>query len=316
MAPVLHTTRQEVGDLFAAKLGVEYTDVPTELNHIARSYLRERFLGADIGISGVNFAVASTGSVAIVTNEGNGRLSTTAPRIHVAVMGMERLVPEPRDLGVMLEVLGRSATGQALTTYTNIITGPRRPGDPDGPDELHVVILDNGRSTVLGAEVAEVLACIRCGACLNICPVYRSVGGHAWGDVYSGPLGSVLSPALLGLEGREELPYACTMCGACLEVCPPRIDLPAMLVALRNQIVDKGGGFGWLNPTMSAYRFSATKPAVWKSAVAAAAAGGRVSGSGWFSQVPGPGGAWTSDRDLPAPARVPFRTWWRKRDGS
>ncbi len=316
VAPVLHTTRQEVGGLFAAELGVDYTDVPTELNQIARSYLRERFLRADIGISGVNFAVASTGSVAIVTNEGNGRLSTTAPRVHIAVMGMERVVPTPEDLGVMLEVLGRSATGQSLTTYTNIVTGPRRPDDPDGPDELHVVVLDNGRSDVLGSEVAEVLACIRCGACLNICPVYRSVGGHAWGDVYSGPLGSVLSPALFGLEGREELPYACTLCGACLEVCPPRIDLPGMLVETRNRVVEDGGGFGWLNPAMSAYRIAATRSTAWKSAIGAASAGGRVSGNGWFSRLPGPGGAWTSGRDLPAPARVSFRKWWRQRDGS
>ena len=316
VAPVLHTTRQEVGTLFASELDVAYTDVPTELNQIARSYLRERFLAAGIGISGVNFAVASTGSVAIVTNEGNGRLSTTAPRVHIAVMGMERIVPTPKDLGVMLEVLGRSATGQSLTTYTNIITGPRRPDDPDGPDELHVVILDNGRTDVLAAEAAEVLACIRCGACLNICPVYRSVGGHAWGDVYSGPLGSVLSPALFGLEGREELPYACTLCGACLDVCPPRIDLPRMLVESRVRVVEQGNGFGWLNPAMSAYRFASTKPAVWRSAVGTASTGGRLSRSGWFSRIPGPGGAWTSGRDMPAPAKVSFRKWWRQRDGS
>jgi L-lactate dehydrogenase complex protein LldF len=179
-----------------------------------------------------------------------------------------------------------------------------------------VVVLDNGRSDVLGSEVAEVLACIRCGACLNICPVYRSVGGHAWGDVYSGPLGSVLSPALFGLEGREELPYACTLCGACLEVCPPRIDLPGMLVETRNRVVEDGGGFGWLNPAISAYRIAATRSTAWKSAIGAASAGGRVSGNGWFSRLPGPGGAWTSGRDLPAPARVSFRKWWRQRDGS
>ncbi|MEN8235724.1 MAG: LutB/LldF family L-lactate oxidation iron-sulfur protein, partial [Actinomycetota bacterium] len=230
VAPVMHLTRYDVGRLFADKLGVPYTDDPTELNQIARTHLRRLFLKADIGISGVNFAVASTGSIAIVTNEGNGRLSTTAPRVHVAVMGMERIVPTPEDLGVMLEVLARSATGQALTTYTNIITGPRRDGDPDGPDELHVVIVDNGRTRVLADEVSEALACIRCGACLNICPVYRAVSGHAYGDVYPGPIGSVLSPVLFGFEGREELPYACTLCGACLEVCPARIDLPGMLL--------------------------------------------------------------------------------------
>ena len=316
VAPVLHWTREDVGRLFADELGVEYTEEPTELNQIARTHLRQLFLNADMGISGVNFATASTGSVTIVTNEGNGRLTTTAPRVHVAVMGMERIVPTPGDLGVMLEVLGRSSTGQALTSYTNTVTGPRRDGDPDGPEELHVVILDNGRSDVLGDEVSEILACIRCGVCLNICPVYRAVGGHAYGDVYSGPMGSVLAPPLLGFDGREQLPYACTLCGACLEVCPPRIDLPGMLVKLRNRVADDGGAFGWLNPAMTAYRFAATKPAVWNGSLRTAALAGRARPGGWFTRLPGPGSAWTEVRDLPTPAVEPFRTWWRRRNGS
>lgn len=316
VAPVLHWTRQDVGRLFANELGVDYTEEPTELNQIARTHLRRLFLSADMGISGVNFATASTGSVTIVTNEGNGRLTTTAPRVHVAVMGMERIVPTPGDLGVMLEVLGRSSTGQALTSYTNTVTGPRRDGDPDGPEELHVVILDNGRSAVLGDEVSEILACIRCGACLNICPVYRSVGGHAYGDIYPGPVGSVLSPRLFGFEGREQLPYACTLCGACLEVCPPRIDLPSMLVKLRNRVVDDGDAFGWLNPAMSVYRFSATRPAMWNGSLRAASLIGRAPRDGWFTRLPGPGRGWTEVRDLPTPAVEPFRTWWRRRDGS
>jgi L-lactate dehydrogenase complex protein LldF len=316
VAPVLHWTREDVGRLFADELDVEYTEEPTELNQIARTHLRQLFLNADMGISGVNFATASTGSVTIVTNEGNGRLTTTAPRVHVAVMGMERIVPTPGDLGVMLEVLGRSSTGQALTSYTNTVTGPRRDGDPDGPEELHVVILDNGRSDVLGDEVSEILACIRCGACLNICPVYRAVGGHAYGDVYSGPMGSVLAPPLLGFDGREQLPYACTLCGACLEVCPPRIDLPGMLVKLRNRVADDGGAFGWLNPAMTAYRFAATKPAVWNGSLRTAALAGRARPGGWFTRLPGPGSAWTEVHDLPTPAVEPFRTWWRRRDGS
>jgi L-lactate dehydrogenase complex protein LldF len=316
VAPVLHWTREDVGRLFADELGVEYTEEPTELNQIARTHLRQLFLNADMGISGVNFATASTGSVTIVTNEGNGRLTTTAPRVHVAVMGMERIVPTPGDLGVMLEVLGRSSTGQALTSYTNTVTGPRRDGDPDGPEELHVVILDNGRSDVLGDEVSEILACIRCGVCLNICPVYRAVGGHAYGDVYSGPMGSVLAPPLLGFDGREQLPYACTLCGACLEVCPPRIDLPGMLVKLRNRVANDGGAFGWLNPAMTAYRFAATKPAVWNGSLRTAALAGKARPGGWFTRLPGPGSAWTEVRDLPTPAVEPFRTWWRRRNGS
>jgi len=316
IAPVLHWTRQQVGRLFADKLDVPYTEEPTELNQIARTHLRKIFLAADMGISGVNFGAASSGTIAVVTNEGNGRLTTTAPRIHVAVMGMERVVPTLEDVGVMLEVLGRSATGQSLTTYTNLITGPRREGDPDGPDELHVVILDNGRSTVLDDEVSEVLACIRCGACLNICPVYRSVGGHAYGDIYSGPVGAVLSPVLFGFEGREQLPYACTLCGACLEVCPPRIDLPRMLINLRERVANEGGAFTWLDLPLNAYEKAATHPTVWGATIGGAALVGTVKRSGWFGRLPGPGRAWTAVRDLPAPARRSFRSWWKKHHGT
>jgi len=316
VAPVMHWTRQQIGRLFTDELGVPYTEEPEELNQIARSHLRRIFLEADMGVSGVNFGIASTGTVTVVTNEGNGRLSTTAPRIHVAVMGMERIVPTPGDAGVMLEVLGRSASGQALTTYTNFITGPRRPDDPDGPDELHVVILDNGRSTVLADDVSGVLACIRCGACMNVCPVYRAVGGHAYGDIYPGPIGAVLSPVLFGFEGREELPYACTLCGACLEVCPARIDLPGMLVTLRERVADEDGAFAWLDLPLNAYEKVATRPALWRTAVGGAALAGRLKRSGWFGHLPGPGKAWTSERDLPAPAPRTFRSWWKKHHGA
>jgi len=187
IAPVLHKTRFEVGRLFEQRLDVPYTDDPIELNAIARRHLRHIFLTADMGISGVNVAVAETGSICTVTNEGNGRLTTTAPRIHVAILGAERIVPSIGDMSVILEVLARSATGQKLSVYTNVLTGPRRPGEPDGPDELHVVIVDNGRSRVLQGPSSEILACIRCGACLNVCPVYRTVGGHAYGGTYPGP---------------------------------------------------------------------------------------------------------------------------------
>ena len=187
-----------------------------------------------MGISGVNFGVAESGTLSLVTNEGNGRFCTTTPRIHVALMGMERLVPTFADLGTMLPVLEISATGQRLTVYNNLLTGPRRSGEPDGPEELHVVILDNGRSDTLASEVAEILYCIRCGACLNICPVYQSIGGHAYGSVYPGPLGSVLTPTLMGLEQWHELPHASTLCGACKEICPVRIDIPSLLLRLRD----------------------------------------------------------------------------------
>ncbi|MDJ0757060.1 MAG: LutB/LldF family L-lactate oxidation iron-sulfur protein, partial [Ardenticatenaceae bacterium] len=220
IAPVMHRTRQDVGKLFSEKLDVDYTEDPLVLNQIARSKLRQEFLEADMGISGVNFAVADSGTISIVTNEGNARMSTTAPPIHVAVMGMERIVPTFEELGIMLQILARSATGQKLSVYATMITGPRRPGDDDGPEEFHVVIVDNGRSQTLGSELAEILYCIRCGACLNTCPVYQSIGGHAYGSVYPGPIGSVLTPALDGVGPWGELAHASTLCGACKEVCP------------------------------------------------------------------------------------------------
>ena len=316
VAPVMHKTRQDVGALFARELGAPYTEDPTELNQIARVHLRRLFLRADMGISGVNFGVASTGSICLVTNEGNGRLVTTAPRVHVAVMGMERVVPTPGDLGVMLEVLARSATGQRLSAYTNIVTGPRREGDPDGPDEFHVVILGNGRSEVLGGATSEILACIRCGACLNVCPVYREVSGHAYGDVYSGPIGAVLAPSLFGLEGNEQLPYASTLCGACVDVCPVRIEIPDLLLALRERAVNEATAFGWLGSAMSAYEVVATRPRAWRAALSTGSLLGRAVRGGWIGRLPAPGSAWTRSRDFPAPARESFHTWWRRNRGT
>ncbi|MCL1597951.1 MAG: LUD domain-containing protein, partial [Actinomycetia bacterium] len=235
---------------------------------------------------------------------------------HIAVMGMERLVPTPGDLGVMLEILARSAVGQRLSVYTNVVTGPRREGDPDGPDELHVVILDNGRSGVLGDSTSEILACIRCGACLNVCPVYREVSGHAYSDVYSGPMGAVLVPSLCGIEGNEQLPYASTLCGACLEVCPVRIDLPGLLLTLRQSVTDDGDAFRWLGWTMSAYKAAATRPKAWRTALSSGAFVSRASRSGWVGRLPGPGSAWTDSRDLRTPAKEPFHDWWRRNRGS
>jgi L-lactate dehydrogenase complex protein LldF len=311
IAPVLHKTRQEIGRLFADRLDVPYTDDPTELNEIARRHLRRIFLSADMGVSGVNFGVASTGSICTVTNEGNGRLTTTAPRIHVAVMGMERIVPTPEDLAVMLEVLARSATGQRLSVYTSVVTGSRRPDDPDGPDEFHVVIVDNGRSEILASSAAEILACIRCGACLNVCPVYREVGGHAYGSVYSGPVGAVLTPALLGHEGWADLPYASTLCGACVEACPVRIDIPRMLLELRGEIAATDGPFRWLEPGLAAYTYAATHPRAWRAFLASGGLLGRIAGrEGWIRRLPTHG--WTASRDLPAPARESFHAWWRR----
>lgn len=317
IAPVLHMTREDVGALFAAKLGVEETHDPAQLNAIARAHLREQFLRADAGISGANMAIAESGSIVLVTNEGNGRLATTAPRLHIALMGMERIVPTWEDAAVILEVLARSATGQRLSVYTNVITGPRHPADPDGPDEVHVVIIDNGRSDVLGGETAEILACIRCGACLNVCPVFRTVGGHAYGTVYSGPVGSIVTPGLQGMEPWWELPFASTLCGACEEVCPVRIQIPAMLLGLRRRAADEGRLPAWLEKGMGRYAKTAAEPRRWATAKRwASRLTGLISSGGWIRRLPGPGRGWTKYRDFPRPARQSFSQWWRLRRGS
>ena len=317
IAPVMHMTRQDIGRLFESELGVPYTEDPFELNRIAREHLRGIFLRADAGISGVNMAVSESGSVILVTNEGNGRLITTAPRVHIALMGMERIVSRWEDAAVVLETLARSATGQRLSAYTNVITGPRRGDDPDGPDEVHVIVVDNGRSRVLAGETAEILACIRCGACLNACPVFRTAGGHAYGSVYSGPMGAIVTPGLQGMEPWWDLPYASTLCGACEEVCPVGIQIPKMLLELRRQAASEGRLPGWLERGMSRYAKTSVVPAKWARAKKwASRLGVLFSSRGWIRRLPGPGRGWTESRDLPKPARESFNDWWRANRGS
>lgn len=312
IAPVLHLTRQDVGAIFAEKLGIDETDDPAALNQAARDHLREIFLRADAGISGVNLAIAESGSIVLVTNEGNGRLVTTAPAVHVAVMGMERIVSRWEDAAVILEVLARSATGQRLSVYTNVVTGPRRDADPDGPERLHVVILDNGRSGILAGPTAEILACIRCGACLNVCPVFRTVGGHAYGTVYSGPVGSIVTPGLHGMEPWWDLPFASTLCGACKDVCPVRIDIPRMLLRLREEAVSQGRLAGWLDRGLDAYARRAVDPPRWARAKKwAARLTAPLATRGWLRRVPGPVRGWTRHRDFPRPAGESFTQWWR-----
>ncbi|HEX6989530.1 MAG TPA: LutB/LldF family L-lactate oxidation iron-sulfur protein, partial [Bacillota bacterium] len=221
IAPAVHKTQEQVRRMFSRLAGEDLPDEAQALTDFARRRLREKFLSADMGISGANFVVAETGHVVLVTNEGNGRMVTSLPRVHVAVMGMERVVPTWEDLAVLLEVLARSATGQKLSVYTSITGGgPASPEEGDGPREFHLVIVDNGRSRLLGTRYQEGLHCIRCGACLNACPVYREIGGHAYGGVYSGPVGAVITPLLGGFDGWEELPHASSLCGACHEACP------------------------------------------------------------------------------------------------
>jgi L-lactate dehydrogenase complex protein LldF len=326
IAPVIHKTRGEVADLFRAKLKATPEDLADVANMtaLARRTLRHDFLKADMGITGVNFGVADTGSICLVTNEGNGRLCTAAPRIHVALMGMERLVPTLADLGVMLQLLARSATGQKLSVYTNILAGPRRNqghneqagSEPDGPDEFHLVIIDNGRSNILGSELAEILYCIRCGACLNACPVYQQIGGHAYGSVYPGPIGSVVTPGLYGLDPWSDLPHASSLCGACREVCPIRINIPHMLLKLRDEGAQRGQSPYWLKLGLSLYRFAALRPSLFRLGGRLGSWATRLMGQdGWVGKLPGPLSAWTNQRDFPALARKSFSQRWREERG-
>jgi L-lactate dehydrogenase complex protein LldF len=293
VAPAIEKTADQVAELLTA---VDGTPVPAELEALtaaARRQLRETFLQADVGITGANFGVSSTGSVCLTTNEGNGRMVSSIPRVHVAVMGMERLVPTTADLAVLLKLLARSATGQKLTVYTTLITGPRRPGEEDGPEEQHVVILDNGRTNLLRGRYREMLACIRCGACLNVCPVYRKTGGAAYGPVYSGPMGAVLLPLLAGLDQASSLPHASSLCGACTEACPVKIPLHELLLDLRRDLVDEGVASRWerLGFTLWSWAWSS----VWgyRLVTRLARLGQPLAG------VAGPGRVWAGGRTLP-----------------
>jgi L-lactate dehydrogenase complex protein LldF len=273
--------------------------------------LREKFRAADLGITGVNFAVAETGTITLVTNEGNGRLTTTCPRVHVALMGIEKVIPRLADLPVFLKLLARAATGQTLSVYTTLITGPRRTGDLDGPEEFHLVLLDNGRSRLLATPFRESLQCIRCGACLNACPVYRRIGGHAYGGVYSGPIGSILTPLYDSVSANPHLPHASSLCGACQEACPVRIHIPRMLIGLRELQHHRK-----VNHTEQwAYALWAQilrRPWLYRLAMRLARALMRpVAKQGWLQRLPGPGGGWTAARDFPAPAQHSFREQWK-----
>jgi L-lactate dehydrogenase complex protein LldF len=238
--PAIHKSREDIGKLFAERLGVPYSSDPARLTGVARDYLREKFLTAQIGISGGNFAIAETGDIVIVTNEGNGRFATTVPRIHIAVLGIEKVIPRLEDLPTFLSVLPRSGTGQKITSYVSLIRSPRKAEDPDGPDEIHVVLVDNGRSEILADPLMrEVLYCIRCGACLNVCPVYQTVGGYTYGSVYPGPIGSAFTPLMNTLEATKDLPYASSLCGRCSEICPVKIDIHHLLIWLRRKSVNE-----------------------------------------------------------------------------
>jgi L-lactate dehydrogenase complex protein LldF len=240
LAPAIHKSRGDISDLFADKLGAMNLNEAEELTALARKQLRQKFCTADMGVTGANFAVAETGTIVLVENEGNIRLSTTLPRLHVAVMGIEKVIPSFDDLAVFLKILARSASGQKMSSYVSFITGTRRDGETDGAREFHLVILDNGRTRILeDEEKRESLYCLRCGACLNVCPVYQKIGGHAYGSVYSGPIGSIITPQFAGLEKTKDLPFASSLCGACKEICPVRINIPHILLSLRSDWAER-----------------------------------------------------------------------------
>jgi L-lactate dehydrogenase complex protein LldF len=313
IAPAVHKDRFQVAELFSRQQGRPIEpDIPV-LNQVARQTLRQQFLAADMGISGCNFAVAETGTVVVVTNEGNGRLVTGWPRIHVALMGAERIVPTWDDLAVLLPLLTRSATGQRLSSYVNCVSGPRRPGEADGPEEFHLVILDSGRIDELGGPFQEALQCIRCGACLNACPVYEEVGGHAYGWVYSGPIGAVITPLFRGLDEAGELPFASSLCGACLEACPVMIDLPRMLLELRWREVAERRTTPAERLIFTAFAHVAARPWLYRLAVRL---GARLQmpfvTDGRIHRAPPPLSAWTGGRDFPQLAERPFHARWKE----
>lgn len=315
IAPIIHKSAAAVSELFSEKLGAPRYERPEDMARVARETLRAEFLAADMGISGVNFAIAETGSLVIVENEGNARLTTTRPRVHVAVMGIEKVLPRLADLGVLLRLLARSATGQRASVYVSLLTGPRRAGETDGPEELHLIILDNGRTRLLAdPELREALRCIRCGACLNVCPVYERAGGHAYGSVYSGPIGAVITPVLEGLERAGELPFASTLCGACAEVCPVKIDLPRMLLELRGRAVRAGLAGGVDRLFARAWTFVMGTPARLRVLGGLGRLLQRlVVRRGRIDRLPYPFAGWTAHRTAPPLAARPFRDRWRHR---
>jgi L-lactate dehydrogenase complex protein LldF len=310
--PIIHKNRREVAVSFERHGLGAYNDDPSVITRRARAFLRHKFLAADVGITGANFLSAESGRLVVVTNEGNSRFCLAAPKCHIALVGIEKIVPRDRDLALFLSLLAHSATAQGTTVYTEFINGPRRAGLPDGPEEMHVILVDNGRTEVLASECREILRCIRCGACLNICPVYRQASGHAYRAVYCGPVGAVLSPLLAGERFTElgDLPKASTLCGACNEVCPVNIPIPDLLLRLRNQNKRLGGPSAG-TPPMGAWGLLASQPTAWRAALAL---GGLVDPEKVPAMLaPAVLRAWTDRRTLPEWRGGRFRKWFKNR---
>ena len=326
LVPAIHRNRSEVREIFLREMGkvgmaaeADLTDDPAELAGAARRHLREKFMRAKVAISGANFIVADTGTLCVVESEGNGRMCLTLPEVLISVVGIEKVVPTWTDLEVFLQLLPRSATGERMNPYTSTWTGVTA---GDGPQEVHVVLIDNGRTKVLADQVGrQALRCIRCSACMNVCPVYERTGGHAYGSVYPGPIGAILTPMLRGVgvdEATDALPFASSLCGACYEVCPVQINIPEVLVHLRAKVVDshRTGVPGALQAAMTAASWSLGRGSRLALLQTCAGLGGRVFGRrGLIGRLPPPLSRWTDARDLPAPPRESFRRWWARTDG-
>jgi len=314
IAPIIHMSRADVGRVMEQRIGVPFSDDPQTLARYARERLRTYFLRADMGITGANFGVVETGTICLVTNEGNGGMVTTLPRIHVVLMGIEKLVPTLAHLDLFLKILARSATGQKLSVYTTLVSGPRARDHESGPEEVHVILLDNGRSNILAGETAEILGCIRCGACLNACPVYKNIGGHAYGDTYSGPIGAIVTPGLKGLHDWKDLPGASSLCGACREVCPVRLDIPKMLLSLRKTSIEQGLSTFDMRMAMTAFGIVARSPNLYRFFAALVRwVLRRSTQQAWVKTAPGLAAGWTKVRDLKVPAAKNFQQQWRAR---
>ncbi|UCC49642.1 MAG: iron-sulfur cluster-binding protein [Gemmatimonadota bacterium] len=319
ITPVIHKRVEDVSELFQRHLGMPATNDPADICATARRELRREFLRAEMGISGCNFAIAETGTVCIITNEGNGRMVTSMPRVYVAVAGIEKVVPRIEDAVLLWQTASRSATGQEMSVYFSLSSGPRRPGHADGPDEMHVILLDNGRSRILERGYRDALLCIRCGACINVCPVYREIGGHAYGATpYSGPIGAVITPLLAAdVTAAKELPFASSLCGACRDACPVKIDLPRLLLDLRDEVIQRRASPALERAAVRAYSETMRRPVRYGLALRLAhwitrlVAGGK---DGDVSRLPPPLNAWTRTRVFPSFAARSFHELCRRRE--
>ncbi|HZL37885.1 MAG TPA: LutB/LldF family L-lactate oxidation iron-sulfur protein [Tepidisphaeraceae bacterium] len=315
VAPIVHKDRASIARLFSEYFGTPYNDDPKALTMQARAFLRDKFRTADLGMTGGNFLVADSGLLCCIENEGNQRQSVTTPRVLVSLVGIEKIVPRMIDLAVMLKLLTRSATGAPISIYTNIFGGPRGPGEKDGPEEFHLVLIDNGRSEILASEYRETLRCIRCGACLNACPIYRKIGGHAYGSVYPGPIGALITPLFQGLEKFKDLPQASSLCGACYEACPVKINIPKHLINMRRDIVRKHLNKWWERLLFRLWAWAYKCPRRYRliSWVQRLDLRARADDGDWIHDLPDIAAGWTQIRDMPAPAEKSFRQLWEER---